>query len=179
MKLISLGQFWKMVGLSEKFFLYRIYPLIRFIVVSGSKGKILDAPALAGLNMFFVGWCTCYRTGLSGRNWYNVQNGAESEIDVMKAEFEKNKRWITVKTGTPVTEVSSPYVENSEDKKKSKTSGSKSSKNPLRRVSWGKNSEFQQSFDSVVLASDPHEVGKYLQDAPRWLSLCTTEEISV
>merc|ERR1711920_217385 len=49
---ITLKAFFKMHGLSHAFFMERVYPLIRFIIVSGSKGKMLEAPAAAGLQMF-------------------------------------------------------------------------------------------------------------------------------
>ena len=33
----------------------RLYPVVRFVIVSGSKGKMLDVPALGALTTFFGG----------------------------------------------------------------------------------------------------------------------------
>ena len=39
----------------------RLYPVVRFVIVSGSKGKMLDVPALGALTTFLGGWGTCER----------------------------------------------------------------------------------------------------------------------
>lgn len=54
-------------GLSLDFFTYRLYPVVRFVIVSGSKGKLLDASALGAMASYTSGWASCYGHELHGK----------------------------------------------------------------------------------------------------------------
>lgn len=172
--LTSLRSFWKMHALSEDFFMERVYPLIRFIVVSGSKAKILDAPAIAGLHMFLSGWTSCYKTGLHGRNWYNVRHGVEDELRkfLALASFQNAQKdgLFRLLSGTRVVKngIKAPGREGKTEETK-------------RVVQWQARRAPIESFafDAVVLAVDPTDALDVLEDAPSWLRRVTTEEIQV
>ena len=61
----------------------RLYPVVRFVIVSGSKGKMLDVPALGALTTFLGGWGTCERAlhadkEHGGSDWFTVRHGSEA-----------------------------------------------------------------------------------------------------
>lgn len=155
---ISLRTMLRFLGLSDDFFLLRLYPVIRFVIVSGSKGKMLDATALGGIATFSSKWATCYAGALHGDfDWYTVKGGSQSHIKVFEKELG--------------------------DRIHTKASVLKARENGNGVwVTWQKGLDAPKTerFDAVVMATPPDISTRIMgSDAPSWLSLPTSEAITV
>lgn len=155
---LSLRQLLRLLGLSDDFFLLRLYPVIRFVIVSGSKGAMLDATSLGGLTTFTTGWGNCYRDKLHGNHeWYSVAGGAESHLSVLEEQLGEAVRVsATVRSVEPDADGVT--------------------------VQWDApdGSTHSERFDAVVMATAPDDSAAILgPHAPAWTRLPTTEEITV
>ncbi|KAL3924721.1 MAG: hypothetical protein SGPRY_003835 [Prymnesium sp.] len=156
---ISLRTALRLHGFSDEFFLYRMYPVIRFVIVAGSKGAMLDAAAIGGFTTFKSGWASCYDAQLHGSfDWYTVANGSDSHLGVFRQKLRR-----AIRTASPVQSVT---VQPSHARVRYETV-----------LSGGVHEE---SFDAVVMATPPDVASAILgSQAPAWARRCTTEAISV
>ena len=147
-------------GFSDDFFMLRLYPVVRFVIVSGSKGKMLDAPALGALTTFFGGWGTCERAlhadkEHGGSDWFTVRHGSEAHVRALRKELRG-----AIRTGAPVERVTEL--------------------DGAVEVAWGGARPGTGRFDAVVLATPPDDAAKFLGDAaPSWLRTMSTESLTV
>ena len=164
--------------LSDDFFLYRLYPVIRFVIVAGSKGAMLDASALGGMATFKTGWASCYNAELHGSfDWYTVKDGSESHLKVRNGissqivRFDNKQHTCNLKVfkkmlGDRIR--TSSRVE--------KVREGKDGKGMTIQVAG----ESPRQFDAVVMALQPTDIATAMgEEAPEWLTKITTEEITV
>jgi len=137
-------------GLSMAFFTYRLYPVIRFVIVAGSKGKLLDAPAYAAIQTYKTGWGSCYGKNLHGNyNWFSIAGGSKSHIDAMVDFIGEEHFHVN-------SEVSS--VRREGEKYKVVTNG------------------LEKTYDAVVMCTPPDISADILgPQGPSWLKTMTTE----
>lgn len=167
-------------GFSMGFFTFRLYPVVRFVIVSGSKGKLLDSSAIGAMASYYTGWASCYANSLHGNfDWYSVAGGSDKHIEVFRSMLGDR-----LKTGSPVKSV--------------RTNGRRGGFD----VTIGSYPQRVQTrhFDAVVMAVPPDDAYRILGGAegawsvwpfkqlarlwtgalaPGWLDLPTTEETEV
>lgn len=165
---VSLRNLLRALWLDDDFFLLRLYPVIRFVIVSGSKGAMLDATALGGLATFTSEWASCYGGELHGDfDWYNVEGGAQSDLRALEAALQAGDSGTRVLTGARVRSV--------RDRRPGAPGGEVA-------IEWeGPDGVARaETFDAVVMATPP-DVGARLlgEQAPAWLRLPTSEPCTV
>jgi len=184
----TLRTFLYLAGFSEDFFLYRLYPVIRFVIVAGSKGAMLDGSAIAGMMTFISGWAGCYNADLHGSfEWYTIKGGSKAHLDAINKTVGA-AGWI--ESFKPVTYVGK--VEGSKDKmqvnwmSRGYTAPAPKDGDDLMKA-YAEASKLNTQakkmsaeFDAVIMATQPDDAAQVLRDeAPEWLSKCTTEVITV
>ena len=138
----------------------RLYPVVRFVIVSGSKGKMLDVPALGALTTFLGGWGTCERAlhadkEHGGSDWFTVRHGSEAHVRALRKELDR-----VIRTGAPVERVAEL--------------------DGAVEVAWGGDDPGAARFDAVVIATAPDDAARLLGDAaPSWLGTMSTEALTV
>ncbi len=138
----------------------RLYPVVRFVIVSGSKGKMLDVPALGALTTFLGGWGTCERAlhadkEHGGSDWFTVRHGSEAHVRALRKELGR-----VIRTGAPVERVAEL--------------------DGAVEVAWGGDDPGAARFDAVVIATAPDDAARLLGDAaPSWLGTMSTEALTV
>jgi predicted NAD/FAD-binding protein len=159
---ISLATWLRLHGFSEAFFIFRLYPVIRFLIVTGSKGEMLASSAYTGLLAFTEGWGTCSAQQPHGTaDWYTVGNGSEAHIRALRREV---GHW--VQTETPVVSVRVRTTAEGGD--------------GVDIVYERGGARQSARFDAVILASAPDDTQRLLgPQAPEWLGGLTTEQITV
>ena len=150
---------------TSTFFLYRLYPPIRFVVVSGGKSSILDAVAVGSLGLFRRGWATCYRGALHGDlDWYTVDGGSEKHVYAMRSVLEAAREpAASIQTDTSVVRVR-------HDRGRDRV-----------LVNYSAAAGYlEEWFDGVVMATPADDAVEILgPDAPAWARQMTTEVITV
>jgi len=141
--------------LSVEFFTYRLYPVIRFVIVAGQKGMLLDAPAIAALTTYTSGWGSCYGKQLHGyKEWYTVQGGSRAQIDALTSEIGLEH----FKLGAPVQSIR----KNGKQYEVSTESGD------------------TKTYDAVIITTLAHIAADMLgPERPAWLNGMTSEQVEV
>ena len=181
-------------GFSDDFFIYRMYPVIRFVIVAGSKAAMLDSSALAGLQTFKSGWASCYDAQLHGSfDWYTVRNGSEAHVDVLRQRVGH-----AIRTHAPVRSVrlnrggrrgADVRFAVQADGKGLNGGGAKGRAAAGAKGGGGAKSgggsvvaeqEQEEHFDAVIMATAPDDAAAVLgPDAPGWIARITTENITI